>query len=204
MGRPGDAGSPLALFDSLLQTFPMGNQPSFKVSLQSKSLLAALVSDDLLQRWHLLWLSPFSPAVTLLCRCRDNLPPCTAVRDSPDIFGFYCANQLTKPFPCALLWLLLAWPRRLEIWLLEGSPPKRSRAVGLAVYPQHQPGKTGSLKCGCARSGWQSRAVTHGVVLGWKIPSTVPSTAAEHPQRWSGARTHHSYSSRRGVKSLRD
>lgn len=54
MGRPRNAGSPLALFDSLLQTFLMGNQPSFKVSSQSKSLLAALVSDDLLQRWHLL------------------------------------------------------------------------------------------------------------------------------------------------------
>lgn len=70
MGRPGDAGSPLALFDSPLQTFPVGNQPSFKVSFQSKSLLAALVSNDLLQRWHPLWLSPSPPAVTLLCPCR--------------------------------------------------------------------------------------------------------------------------------------
>lgn len=69
MGRPGDAGFPLALFDSLLQPLPVGNQPSFKGSFQRKSLLAALVSDDVLQCWHLLWLSLSPPAVTLLCPC---------------------------------------------------------------------------------------------------------------------------------------
>lgn len=56
----------------------------------------------------------------------ENLPPCATVRDDLYSFGFSFANRLTQLFPHVLLCLLLFWPRRLEIRVLERSLPERS------------------------------------------------------------------------------
>lgn len=67
--QPGGCGMPRVQFGSLLQPPSVGKQFCFKASFQRKSLLAAprqwQVSADLLQCWHLLWLSLSSPAVIL-------------------------------------------------------------------------------------------------------------------------------------------